>query len=381
LIAKIPEYGDKRFVVDLLNMYLNEMVDKESFLGGRYENARKGGAMFKTVLGESWDNSDERKYINALLKNLNEYTSFDINSTNIYSLKSFAAFFQKGDIEINKLEDYLVSNGIGDLRVAFALWGVIFGFADLPKTYTESLFASNQKEYTEDVYKYIYSQLFHINLSGQIITTNNSEGYLPGQEIELPMSHPEEENKSFIGKIFNKVKDIIKVENDEDLPIDDPVELKIIFESNEFKEIPEKDQYYYKAASRRVWADSKDVKKLYGIARRPNIGKWNKCVKLIEPAKKPKKSKEPELFTESSETHFIQSLKSVQHLTTAQKNKLTKNWEYTRKKYMYDKKGHIEFFINLCKKQGREFGLSEELYGVFDERLAQTIKDEIEKRY
>lgn len=156
------------FVANLLNLYLDKNIDKDSFLANRYQYSIEGGGLFKDSLGDEWAGSKAQAYVNALLKNLNEYAAFDINSVNNITLKSFAAFFQKGDVEMEKLEDYLISCGIGDLRIAFSLWGVVFGFAEMPKTITCDFFDSKDTDYKCCIYKAIYKNLYGVQISNDL---------------------------------------------------------------------------------------------------------------------------------------------------------------------------------------------------------------------
>ena len=162
-ILEIPD--QKEFLSTLFCEYMDEVWNGAEFLSSRYDFARVGGKLFREKTGENWEKSPARTYINSLLKNLNEYTEFDINSTDSIIQKSFAAFCQKGESDIDILRDYLISNGIGDFRIAFALWGLIFGFAEMPKTLTNDLFENQDEKYISDCYKYIYKQLHSIELT------------------------------------------------------------------------------------------------------------------------------------------------------------------------------------------------------------------------
>lgn len=161
-IINIPEQKD--FLIKLFNEYLEEAYTSEEFIQSRYEFAKSGGKIFKEELNEKWDGSQWQQYINALLKNLNEFSAFDLKSINNNTLESFAAFCQKGDPDIDKLEDYLISNEIGDYRIAISLWGIIFGFANMPKTFTNEFFLIDDLDYTSKIYKHIFNQLHNIKL-------------------------------------------------------------------------------------------------------------------------------------------------------------------------------------------------------------------------
>lgn len=167
-IESIPEMPDKeKFLSDLFNKYLAEAYNSDGFIQSRYDFAFAGGKIFRdTIPSDKWERSPIRKYINGLLSNLKDYSAFEINSDENLTLKSFAAFCQKGESDIDKLEDYLISNEIGDFRIAFSLWGIVFGFANMPKTLTKDLFLSDNLDYISEVYKYIYEQVHDIKLEG-----------------------------------------------------------------------------------------------------------------------------------------------------------------------------------------------------------------------
>lgn len=165
-IVNIPE--QKEFLTKLFNKYLEEAYNSDEFIQSRYEFAKSGGKVFKDELQEQWNGSQWQQYINGLLKNLNEFSAFDLKSINNITVESFAAFCQKGESDIDKLEDYLIINEIGDFRIAFSLWGIVFGFADMPKTLTNELFQSNDLKYITHIYKHIFKQMHSIELEGNL---------------------------------------------------------------------------------------------------------------------------------------------------------------------------------------------------------------------
>jgi hypothetical protein len=69
------------FLSELFNEYLEETYSSEEFIRSRYEFARSGGKIFKEQMPEKWEGSEPQKYINALLKNLNEYSPFEVKNT------------------------------------------------------------------------------------------------------------------------------------------------------------------------------------------------------------------------------------------------------------------------------------------------------------
>jgi hypothetical protein len=170
-VSSIP--ADKTgFQAKLFNEYAEEHWNSEEFLISRLDFATAGGKLFKEELGNSWENSPSKSYINDLRKNLASHTPFKLNSVPNLTLQSFAVFCQKGEEDIDKLEDYLISNSIADFRIAFSLWGIVFGFANLPKTLTNELFLSDDNKYKSEIYKYIFKQVHGIELEGEFETRN-----------------------------------------------------------------------------------------------------------------------------------------------------------------------------------------------------------------
>lgn len=369
-ISNIP--GCEPFIVKLLNLYLSELIQKNSFLGNRYDYALKGCTLFSESLGEKWNGSEERIYINSLLNNLKDYTDFSINSTKNQTLKSFAAFFKMGDVEIEKVEDYLVANGIGDLRIAFALWGVVFGFSEMPKTITKDLLDSDDVKYRTNIYKGIYNALFNTKLPGELCSTSSVIGYKSGDTVEILVSTTSEVSED-LNKIFN---------------------------SKPFSELSESAQKWYREKALNIWKKyQKNTKEfrneLLSLNDECKIAKtkgpWEQCVKLIEPPK-PKRAKKtrdsgPELFdsnevkssniTRTQDSHLIRTLNVTKQFSEAQIKRLIKNWDYTGENYVNEPAEHLKFFINLCKKESRGEKWNKELINSFNDDIAQRFYDEI----
>lgn len=209
-INYIPD--QKEFLSKLFNEFMAEVYTSEEFIQSRYEFAKIGGKIFKEELEDKWEGSQWQAYINALLKNLNEYSSFDIKSAKNITLESFAAFCQKGESDIDKLEDYLISSEIGDFNIAYGLWGIIFGFANMPKTLTEDLYSTDDFEYISTVYKHIYKQVHNIDLEGKLekgqtrdLPVNWSstvETFKPNIQEDSPIKG-ESSNQDLQGKLGN----------------------------------------------------------------------------------------------------------------------------------------------------------------------------------
>ena len=80
-----------------------ENWNSEEFISDRLEFATTGGKLFKEELQDKWENSTYKTYINDLRNNLASHTSFSLQNTDNLTLKSFAAYCQKGEEDIDKL--------------------------------------------------------------------------------------------------------------------------------------------------------------------------------------------------------------------------------------------------------------------------------------
>jgi hypothetical protein len=290
-VKSIPEL--KSFLVSLLNLYLSENVKKDDFLNNRYDYARHGVILCKDELiksGKDWTNSAYRVYLNALLSNLKTFEAFDINSTESLGIKSFAMFFQKANIDIHELNEFMTNNGEGDMRYVYSLWGAIFGFADMPKTLTSKFFDSEDEEYKVAMYKEIYKRLFNINL----------EGNLPKRRYKMPIKVVE-------------TQEVISVVEAE------PVKKEAL------------------KAKKTKRASKKKVE-----ASMPEIS-FEEVNEVIVDEIKAFDAEE-----------FIRSLKTLSKCSEGQYKKLVENWKYTTTKFPEKSEEHLKYFINLCAKQGRE---------------------------
>ena len=307
-IIDIPNQKD--FLSILFTAYKDEVWTKAEFLSSRFNFAKTGGMLLREKMGDKWDTSVVRNYINSLLKNLNEYTEFEINSIDSDVLKSFAAFCQKGEGDIDKLEDYLISNGIGDFRIAFALWGLVFGYAEMPKTLTNDLFENEDEQYVSKCYKYIHKQLHSIELddvSNRILKNED----LGRKKIDVA-NKVEYFGKNKIGKQSQEIDNSI-----EHRVTSIPEELKLMFASEPFKKLSLPIQDYFKKESLALYQGIVDksyieaLKKLqYPHSKNGWKTNWKDAIKVLTPKQKKvmkrnKLSQTMSLFSSESTGKFL----------------------------------------------------------------------------
>ena len=115
----------------------------------------------KGVYGDDWEGSHAKRFLNNLRRHIRG-EEFDEQWDNGL-LSSIAAVLTHGD-DWHKLLSFMQSKGMYDYRLAFALFGILNGFANLTRDFTDFLFRSNAN-YVENIYTHIYKQIFGKQLS------------------------------------------------------------------------------------------------------------------------------------------------------------------------------------------------------------------------
>lgn len=112
------------------------------------------------TLGDKWANSSIRTFLNQLRRHVRgeEFTQPWNNGV----LSSIAAVISKGD-DWENLLNFMQSKGMTDYRIAFSFYGILNGFANLTRDFTDILL--NQKSiYVAEVYREFYGQLHGITI-------------------------------------------------------------------------------------------------------------------------------------------------------------------------------------------------------------------------
>ena len=148
----------RRKVEIMFNLYSGYGYKANDIRANRIDYIYDAGSAFfpeKTAT-----NQVERDYINAMLDNLEHASSFDIHSTSSEALKALAAFMRTADSDIDKMVSFLVSNEINDPRIAFGLWGVFYGYSNIPQAYFNAFVSSFTKEDMVSFATQLYLALF-----------------------------------------------------------------------------------------------------------------------------------------------------------------------------------------------------------------------------
>lgn len=182
-----PMKGSGSYVNRLLNSQIKSEYKQFMSENGTEELlsiAFVGGGKLKEYLPDKWDGSEYQTYINGLLANLQQGTSFDLFSIDNIILQSFAAFCQKGE-EVDRLTDYMLQCGFSEYRFALGIFGATRGFASLPKTFT-SVLIDGEKSYYAKFYKALYKWFFGIELQNTALPQEEDENHFEGLDKPIP---------------------------------------------------------------------------------------------------------------------------------------------------------------------------------------------------
>lgn len=135
------------------------------------------------TLGDKWANSSIRTFLNQLRRHVRgeEFTQPWDNGV----LSSIAAVISKGD-DWENLLNFMQSKGMTDYRIAFSFYGILNGFANLTRDFTDILL--NQKSiYVAEIYREFYGQLHGITID--INKISNIEDQKEKHEVFIKEPH------------------------------------------------------------------------------------------------------------------------------------------------------------------------------------------------
>ena len=115
-----------------------KIYNDDSFKQNRREIVSSIARDFKTVI-EDFSNSRERAYIISLINHFESFANFDFLSLDNIVIQSLVPVILYGR-EIEKIKPYLKSRGVINYGFAYIIWGMIFGYCNIPKTLSDPLF-------------------------------------------------------------------------------------------------------------------------------------------------------------------------------------------------------------------------------------------------
>ena len=194
-----PKAVEDNLMANLFVCWVNDVLCSKSF-NGKINSIKEGLSdeitkSAKNVIGSDWDNSPVRTYLNQLRRHVRgeEFNQSWDNGV----LSSISAVLIKGD-DWEQLLNFMQSKGMYDYRIAFALYGVLNGFANMTRDFTD-LLLTMESSYLSKVYREMYGQLLDksipetINTSSTIETKKLEKGTLEEGMRTIVLQNPEEE--------------------------------------------------------------------------------------------------------------------------------------------------------------------------------------------
>ena len=388
-------------------------------------------------------NQAERDYINAMLDNLEHASSFDIHSTSSEALMGLAIFMRTPDSDIDKMVSFLVSNEINDPRIAFGLWGIFYGYSNIPQVYFNAFASSLPKKedkvaFSAQLYQLLFSKtpISHseVDTSAATPTAKKGKKGLFGKIAEnIGFGHSNQDDDTVIRDGNDSIQTeqlvnptitnspsidlpqdgLTNLSTNEDMPDfnddQEPIALMNEHQNNIDKEeaighpytelwnniihiiedeAPKKKEILeykntYPAAIDRVFNNNETLIKIRnGIDAIPAscaISAWNKAKAKIRKAIKQKEDDESSMF-QTANPSVIESLQCAKTLSLDVIKRLNKNWDYTATEK--DIKEHIRYFMALSRKEGRgDLTYSKTLTGIFVDPLAGQIEKELYRHF
>ena len=164
-LLHLPE-KDGEIADHLINYLIRSDVLGRTRRSLGYEFALDCGKLIRSRVGDRWEGSGEREYVNKLLPHLNNMEEFDpdenpgIDDRHSFEvLRMLALLCERQDnSELDSFYRYLlIKCQVADFCLPFALWGAAFGFSAMPKTLCDSM-----SKTTEDTARNLFDEVLAI---------------------------------------------------------------------------------------------------------------------------------------------------------------------------------------------------------------------------
>lgn len=416
-------FTEKKLVNVVIKYIIDNSLTQETLVAKRmdiYMNVMKEiVSILKDEMGEQkWQVSKEKDYVNSLYAFINDPAfAFNLNNIDNIELKSISAFILRGQ-SFKDCVAYLRLNEIEDYRYVLSLWGCLCGYMEMSKD-------ALTKVLTMVNYELIYKKIFGTELAK--IT-----------QLEVASSSQVKEENAVNFNLYEQILNIFKYKDTEKLinslrennPTESSIEMYLneILNRSPFKKAPK--QCANACRAMKICLNSGNKTIITEIVENSDLKKVGKKAILSllgfdDPKvrkKKRKASEQASLFSnlnvvndivennysdlaknakneEKSLFDFQQDLKvssyrgqsisslsnesfpnipSVNIVNANVLKRLEQNWKFTGLRYKDDRREHIRFFINLCKKEGRGDSQKQtSLFNVFTIQLAEQIEKEL----
>lgn len=205
----------------LYKAWVNDILTKDEYNGNVSTFKKKLATDLtykaKEVLGDEWANSPERSFLNDLRRCIAGEPFTHLWKNGI--LSSIAALLLKGD-DWGGMLRFMQGKGMTDYRLAFSFYGVLNGFANLTRDFTDILL-NEERQYVADVYREFCGQLLGATIPQQCVILesevteqmgNIMEGASTKERVhEIMQNHPRvknlEKDQKVIDKAFTELGD------------------------------------------------------------------------------------------------------------------------------------------------------------------------------
>lgn len=373
-----------------------------------------------------WKDSSAQVFMNELRQNIKSFTPLNIDKQENIILKSVAAFILKGE-DYDSLVQFCEDNSYADYRYALALWGATIGYVKMPKPI---IYPLTKNMSFNNIYKAILNLLYNTNF----------EGDLPFIQEPTPLPIGDNKLRSEVKEVFNTLTPNQKRANE--ARIEQALELEaaqgnfkaylyilnnlINPRTNVYKELehvlslPGSQGEELAVLVKKVlkgFTKKKDMencqKALTALDLENKVGDPESFCYMLDDLNISKNIREKffihfnihqekqgffnkeenllgDLFSEQKNNYQVDpnsvdklpALNCFSSFDYKVRNRLESNWLFTGKNYLNNRFEHINYFINLCKKEGEgRSGKQTELTGTFTRDLAEQAKKELELFY
>lgn len=154
--ALLQNEDEKKLVKAWVNDIFILPEYNEKIASFKSDLANKITTKAKEIFGEEkWENSDMKRWLNNMRRYINgKDGKIEWGNPLVASITSVLL---KGD-DIDNLLAFMRSKSISDYRIAFAFYGMLHGFANLTRDFTDNLYTYKDDKYISEVYIAIYEQ-------------------------------------------------------------------------------------------------------------------------------------------------------------------------------------------------------------------------------
>ena len=365
---KLCSQEDQEKFKKWIQFFIQGNIDGGYLSSKKLEWATELTAITKELLGQKWEGSNDKKFLNAVRKLLGgEKVEFEWRDGLLCSL---AAVLVKGE-SWDKLLSFVQAKKMTDYRFVFAIYGIIKGFANLTNDFTGLIIDTDTAEgraYVDQFYSEFYRQLLHkeVDKSQRKLIKNK-----PALCSSIPQIKPQGENNNLITPLENLIRVAVKktCKHKNLTSLENTLQKhRPITEEN-------LEAFFMDLGKEKEW-------------KTPKTGKPNKDWKELKKQfdEKPE-SKQTTLFPSDEPLNGKNVLSKMSSISELWKNdsyrkRLIDTWNYAYKEEGENIKETINYFIGISKKEGRgELKTSRVLKGVFTEEIGEQLRSELLECY